>query len=258
MASEYLHSGFDAEAKVAVVTVLDEIYFRLYHRQIMDNGKDCTEQTKTTSSNDDNIPVPSDYFEGIASYVKNPEGSTEAFLKERVSSGTQEELQDVWENSLEANPLLRVQIARFHEGIRLIYCPGIGMRGEMDAALACSKPKNWKKKSLFRPPCFELLQKWRDVCRDWCCHLYSYAVPTNESISKLAKYEPLVEIGSGLGYWASLLKVVGADIIAFDKSPTKNTENEYHGRIPPFTEVCMPLNFDFMWGECSFTCFMHE
>jgi hypothetical protein len=48
---------------------------------------------------------------------------------------------------------------------------------------------------------------------------YAYAVPDAAALAALAALSPLVEIGAGLGYWASLLAARGADIIAYDKQP---------------------------------------
>lgn len=35
---------------------------------------------------------------------------------------------------------------------------------------------------------------------------YSYAIPNHDALSIIKKYGPIVEIGSGSGYWAHLLK----------------------------------------------------
>lgn len=45
---------------------------------------------------------------------------------------------------------------------------------------------------------------------------YSWALPNEELITEIAKRSPIIEIGAGNGYWASLLSKKGADIIAFD------------------------------------------
>lgn len=49
-----------------------------------------------------------------------------------------------------------------------------------------------------------------------CCKKYSYAIPDNDAIQKIAKYSPLIEIGAGSGYWSYLLQNIGVDIIAYD------------------------------------------
>lgn len=77
---------------------------------------------------------------------------------------------------------------------------------------------------------------------------YAWAVPTDEALDELAKHAPLVEMGAGTGYWASLLRARGVDVIAYDKTPVGNPElpNPWHSereglplgaKIVPFTEV---------------------
>lgn len=48
---------------------------------------------------------------------------------------------------------------------------------------------------------------------------YAFAIPTAETLSIVARYSPLVEIGAGSGYWAMCLASCGADIIAYDLYP---------------------------------------
>jgi len=60
---------------------------------------------------------------------------------------------------------------------------------------------------------------------------------TQPTLQVLQEYAPLIEVGAGTGYWASLLRARGSDIEAYDEAPTNNLANEYHGRCPPFTAV---------------------
>uniref|UniRef100_M4BJ43 MYND-type domain-containing protein n=1 Tax=Hyaloperonospora arabidopsidis (strain Emoy2) TaxID=559515 RepID=M4BJ43_HYAAE len=175
------------------------------------------------------------------------------------------------------NPLLAIYYARLREGVRLFYEEGVGMNGEMDAVLArppgsahiqstsknikSSKKKPLKKNyrrerkngartgsdgdqdlsaALVEMPCYPLLADWRNNCRDWCCHLYAYATPTQQALDVMAKYAPLVEIGAGTGYWSSLLQRRGVDTVAYDMAPPSNdgaSGNVYHGHVPPFCSV---------------------
>ena len=48
---------------------------------------------------------------------------------------------------------------------------------------------------------------------------YSWAVPDSEAIRKLAEYSPLLELGSGTGYWAWLIAQAGGKIKCFDVEP---------------------------------------
>ena len=49
----------------------------------------------------------------------------------------------------------------------------------------------------------------------------SWHVPTQELITKLLEYGPIVSVGSGFGYTESIAIVQGADIIATDIRPNK-------------------------------------
>lgn len=69
---------------------------------------------------------------------------------------------------------------------------------------------------------------------------YSWAVPNDEALQTIAKYEPIVEIGAGTGYWASILKdQLNVTIQAFDQSPPALglVKNKYHVNTSQFTEV---------------------
>jgi hypothetical protein len=61
----------------------------------------------------------------------------------------------------------------------------------------------------------------RQQLRDGLCYRYSYALPTPELLGALASYEPIVEMGAGRGYWASLLRAAGVDVIAYDEWPAR-------------------------------------
>lgn len=59
---------------------------------------------------------------------------------------------------------------------------------------------------------------------------YSWAVPTERAVRLIASLGPIVEIGAGNGYWASLIAGVGGDILAFDERPYDNKwcNGSYH------------------------------
>ncbi|CAE8601529.1 unnamed protein product [Polarella glacialis] len=46
----------------------------------------------------------------------------------------------------------------------------------------------------------------------------SWSIPTEEALQVLAAHQPLLEVGSGTGYWAKLLQKRGVDLVAFDTS----------------------------------------
>lgn len=63
-------------------------------------------------------------------------------------------------------------------------------------------------------------------------HKFSWAIPTPDVIQRVSEYSPLVEIGAGTGYWASLLAVSGTRVMCFDKylgdeNPYKHTKSWY-------------------------------
>ena len=103
----------------------------------------------------------------------------------------------------------------------------------------------------------DLLEQWRHNCRDWLARLYAFAVPNKAALDELATVSPIVEVGAGTGYWASLLRSQGVDVVAYDSIPPSSedssnasfgrrrskqkrgspTMNEYHGAAAQFTEV---------------------
>jgi hypothetical protein len=46
--------------------------------------------------------------------------------------------------------------------------------------------------------------------------LYAWAIPNKRALDILSHFSPLVEIGSGKGYWAYLLREMKVDIVAYD------------------------------------------
>lgn len=54
------------------------------------------------------------------------------------------------------------------------------------------------------------------------CKQFAWAVPTRSVIKRIVEYSPLVEVGAGTGYWASLIKEMGGDIICYDEAPYNN------------------------------------
>jgi hypothetical protein len=85
------------------------------------------------------------------------------------------------------------------------------------------------------------MQVYREIAREWACHLYAFAAPNNHALKALAAVAPIIEVGAGVGYWALLLRQAGVDVVATDELPTtKCTDdnvNKYHGKIPPLTEI---------------------
>jgi len=62
----------------------------------------------------------------------------------------------------------------------------------------------------------DIINRW-DFARFW-----AWAVPTIKAIEMIAKYSPMIEMGAGKGYWASLISKKGGMIHAYDKKPYVN------------------------------------
>lgn len=66
---------------------------------------------------------------------------------------------------------------------------------------------------------------------------YSWAIPNEEALATILKYEPVVEIGAGTGYWAALLRKRGANLIAYDSQLAETGRNGYTFKGSSWTEV---------------------
>ena len=66
-------------------------------------------------------------------------------------------------------------------------------------------------------------------------HSFSFATPSEEALSVLLSHSPLLELGAGTGYWATLLRARGADVLAVDKHApsTENLANPFHSALVP-------------------------
>ncbi len=54
---------------------------------------------------------------------------------------------------------------------------------------------------------------------------YAYSAPSPKLLQLIAEHSPLIEIGAGNGYLASLLRAMGADIVALDAFPVEEGHN---------------------------------
>lgn len=61
-------------------------------------------------------------------------------------------------------------------------------------------------------------------CWDGLTERFAYTCPTDEVLEALVGLSPLVEAGAGSGYWARLLRDLGADVLAFDHAPPESGE----------------------------------
>ncbi len=69
------------------------------------------------------------------------------------------------------------------------------------------------------------------------CNTYAWAIPSQAAIEQLVALSPIVEIGAGTGYWASLVADAGGDIICYDnRSWSKLSQSGgamHHGAYHP-------------------------
>ena len=88
--------------------------------------------------------------------------------------------------------------------------------------------------------CFSRLQflAAEDQYRLQLAQRYSYVVPEPQLLEVIRHHSPLLELGAGTGYWAYLLRAMGADVIAYDHAPVGAvTANRYHVNFRLWTEV---------------------
>ena len=57
---------------------------------------------------------------------------------------------------------------------------------------------------------------------------YAHAIPTRSALNTIASLSPIVEMAGGTGYWASLLRAQGADVICYDKNPPGYPGGDYN------------------------------
>lgn len=77
----------------------------------------------------------------------------------------------------------------------------------------------------------------RRFCRSLMVRKYSWAIPSDDVLDAIANSGPLVEIGAGTGYWAALLRMRGADLIAYDFEPPETGRNGYTLKSNSWTEI---------------------
>ena len=62
---------------------------------------------------------------------------------------------------------------------------------------------------------------------------FAWAIPDQTAIELCCKYSPIIEIGAGTGYWASLISAQGGKITCFDKYVDHND----YGHTKQYIEV---------------------
>ncbi|KAL9191515.1 hypothetical protein ACHAXT_001221 [Thalassiosira profunda] len=164
-----------------------------------------------------------------------------------------------------SNPLLVLWQSRFMETIRHVWTSGYSRMKSSKALRAASATgkDDAKRKAAHVSGQEALLQmheasalsprmaQWRDSIRDYPANFYAYAAPTEEALQCISDcveslgIEQILEAGAGTGYWSTLLRSHLEDsgrarvptVVPYDIAPSSALANEYHGNIPPFTDV---------------------
>lgn len=69
---------------------------------------------------------------------------------------------------------------------------------------------------------------------------YAHAIPTRSALNTIAAFAPIIEMAAGTGYWASLLRTQGVDVLTYDKNPPGQPgieTNRFHEGARCWTEV---------------------
>ena len=158
-----------------------------------------------------------------------------------------------------ANPLLRILQARQLEATALFAGrPPIALSALRATGMGAQSGAASEEAATLKrgdPVCDNLLASWRDGMRAWPCRAYAYAVPSQRALELLASHAPLLEWGAGTGYWASLLRQMGVDIVALDSQPTAQGQNEYHGACRAWCNVRQGTIAQHMAGRTLVLCY---
>jgi hypothetical protein len=70
-------------------------------------------------------------------------------------------------------------------------------------------------------------------------HKYSWSVPTAAALEAIRDFSPdgVCEIGAGTGYWASILRDMHVDVVAYDANPVEEQRNIHHRHAKSFTVI---------------------
>jgi hypothetical protein len=69
---------------------------------------------------------------------------------------------------------------------------------------------------------------------------YAHAIPTDSALNTIASLASIVEMAAGTGYWASLLRARGVDVLCYDRNPPGQSgagDNHFHQGATCWTEV---------------------
>lgn len=66
--------------------------------------------------------------------------------------------------------------------------------------------------------------------REECRIKYGFPIPSEAQLECIAQYAPIVEVGAGVGYWASLLQGMGIDIVPTDMNDPEHSGYKFRGQ----------------------------
>jgi hypothetical protein len=251
------------EQAVRLVISLDNVYFRLYYSHL------SRELPLSNGDGDSGLPHPLSYFGLVAvdmNEYKHRARKLVASLAAATGSSNAKMTRllfdrfglvddsDGWQLENSALPnggpaLVLLHRFRMLETIAMFRSWSDRPYAHRQLVASCS--------AVVEPhetPAPEILMRWRDSCRDFLCHLYSYATLPHATLDRLRgvlldhKVSRVLELGAGTGYLAQLLneRVSGDGIFveAVDLHPpaplssfAASERNEYHGDTPPFYTI---------------------
>lgn len=81
------------------------------------------------------------------------------------------------------------------------------------------------------------LRQDRFDSRQMLCQKYAWAVPNKQALDVLFSHQPLIEIGAGAGYWASLVRQSRGQIVASDVQPVPKANSWHELADSPWTNI---------------------
>ena len=216
------------EGVVRVIMECDAVYYYLYYLQ-----------TTNVSKQNDFVPHPVFYFGETLDELDDAKNHCLRRIKHFENDSLRKRF-SLNCRPLEEDPLTVIHHVRFLETVQLFHLSGWLTANETESQfrLAARHPVGPGIYERHETPAPALLRDWRDSCRDFLTHLYSYATIPRSLLHQMKNFvgkERVVEVGAGTGYISSLLRKVGVNVDAYDSRPGK--QNEYHGSTPTFIPI---------------------
>ena len=271
--AQSLQGGGKASAKATLRTVmgLDGLYFELLYTSLTVLSPTATLVLRSQETKDP-LRSPAAYFSGShpAGWSARLGGEHATLLAEimrkqrgdRVAggpgwvctfNGEQARLlaaPEQGDSSLAQteNSLLGLWRARHWEAVELLRASGAASAAEYERLLpTMNKESNGlrgrprRKDRDTDPPAPPLVKQWRKLDRQSPCWMLAFAVPSARALATIARHGPIVEMGSGTGFWSALLRASEVDVSCFDVEPPSPepaaAQNEFHGDCPTFVRV---------------------